>query len=103
MGGWNNNSTVTYWLTYAETMVTRMKGRNAAWLTFNEAFFYIISETKNYVFDGSVLVPVLMAANLISCHRAAYDMIHQIDPVSTFPVIALKEFLIPRVLQGLYS
>lgn len=62
-------------------MVTRMKGNNAAWLTFNEVFFYIIAETKNFLLEGRVLLPPIMAANLISCHRAAYDMIHQIDPV----------------------
>lgn len=103
MGGWNSDSIVSHWLNYAQTMVMRMKGHRAAWLTFNEAFFYIISETQKFGVEGKVLLPPVMAGNLVSCHRAAYDMIHQLDPVSMLVLWKFSGFIADTRAEGLNS
>lgn len=75
---WNNAKTVDDFVTYTTVVAEHFKGLGARWLTFNEAFFYIISETAR----RPQTVQALMSRNLIAAHRAAYDVIHRIDPGS---------------------
>ncbi|MEO5877919.1 MAG: family 1 glycosylhydrolase [Streptosporangiaceae bacterium] len=83
-GAWTNQRTVDQWLRFARFIVNRYKsdkkhkGEQAIWITFNEASYYILDELRN---KGLTLAQVpTMQANLIKAHRAAYDMIHRVDP-----------------------
>jgi beta-glucosidase len=77
-GGWANKKTAAQWLRFARFVVNRYHGQGVMWITFNEASQYILHE----VTEGKMPVrdiPV-MRAGLIKAHRAAYDMIHKVDP-----------------------
>jgi beta-glucosidase len=77
-GGWANKKTAAQWLRFARFVVNRYRGQGVMWITFNEASQYILHE----VTDGRMPVSKIpvMRAGLIRAHRAAYDMIHKVDP-----------------------
>ncbi|WP_037559845.1 family 1 glycosylhydrolase [Spirillospora albida] len=75
---WQNRRTERDWLRHARFIVDRYKGQGVIWITFNEASAYIFKEfTTRPLNVGQV---VTMRDALIRTHRAAYDMIHEVDP-----------------------
>jgi len=77
-GAWDKFETVDKWIKHATRVVTRYKGRGALWITINEPTEYQVRDSQ---YRGTnVLQQALMIANLISAHRRAYDLIHQLDP-----------------------
>lgn len=77
-GAWRNARTVEDWLKFVRFVVKRYGGPDVLWITFNEASQYIFHE----VADGGMplsKVPV-MSRNLVRAHRAAYDLIHRLQP-----------------------
>lgn len=77
-GAWNNGRTSKDFLTFAQAIVERYKGRGALWVTFNEPTVYTQDELQNQ--PGTD--PGRMLGNLVAAHRAAYTMIHRVDPGS---------------------
>jgi beta-glucosidase len=73
---WNNAKTVGDYLTYAKLIAERYKGLGASYITFNEAFFYMIVEQVYRPLTNLLL----MSNNLIEAHNRAYDLIHAVDP-----------------------
>jgi beta-glucosidase len=77
-GAWDNPQTIKDWLAEARFVVNRYKGENVMWITFNEPSAYLLEEFEHRTMT---LTQVLAMRNaLISAHRQAYAMIHQIDP-----------------------
>jgi beta-glucosidase len=77
-GAWDNPDTGTGWLANAHRIVSRYAGLGVLWITFNEPTIYLSNETK-YRPMNPVQV-ALMQTHLVRTHRAAYDLIHQLDP-----------------------
>ena len=77
-GAWADPRTRTDWLRNARFIVDRYKGQGVIWITFNEASVYITNELASRPM-GPVQT-VRMRGALVKAHRAAYDMIHQVDP-----------------------
>jgi beta-glucosidase len=77
-GGWDSDETVEDWLTNARRVVERYKDTGAIWITVNEPTIYLQNEITN----GGLQAwqAPWMAARLVTVHRRAYDMIHQLDP-----------------------
>jgi beta-glucosidase len=79
-GGWTTDAIIDRWLTHAERVIERYAGQDALWITFNEPTVYMQMELTN----GGVnawQVPA-MFDRLVRAHRAAYDLIHRLDPAS---------------------
>ncbi|MEW2354959.1 family 1 glycosylhydrolase [Spirillospora sp. NPDC029432] len=77
-GSWDDPRTSADWLRHARFMVERYRGQGVIWITFNEASQYIYHETMmRPMHPGQLLA---MRDALIRTHRAAYDMIHEVDP-----------------------
>jgi beta-glucosidase len=77
-GGWPAARTIGDYLAFVQGIVTRYRGKGIIWLTFNECFPYLQLELLN---GGITLGQVpAMAANLVTAHRQAYDLIHALDP-----------------------
>ncbi|GAB3155949.1 family 1 glycosylhydrolase [Amycolatopsis stemonae] len=77
-GGWDSDRTVDAWLANARRVVERYKGLGAIWITINEPTVYLQNETTNGGLAGWKLP--WAQARLVTVHRAAYDLIHQLDP-----------------------
>ncbi|GGV19516.1 putative glycosyl hydrolase (beta-glucosidase) [Actinomadura cremea] len=77
-GAWDNARTQEDWLRHAEFVVNRYKDMDVLWVTFNEASSYIYRELTHRPLDLGQLLTMQKA--LVKTHRAAYDMIHRIDP-----------------------
>ena len=77
-GAWDNADTVTGWLANAQRVVTRYAGLGVLWITFNEPTIYLSKEIQYRAMNPVQIA--LMQARLVSTHRAAYDLIHQLDP-----------------------
>jgi beta-glucosidase len=78
LGGWTWPGIVTAWMSHANQVVSRYKGRGVMWITINEPTQYISNEGK---FGGlNSTQQTQMATYLVSAHRQAYDMIHTLDP-----------------------
>lgn len=77
-GGWDVDATVTDWLANARRVVDRYKGKGAIWITINEPTIYVQNEISNGGLQG--WQAPWMQARLVTVHRRAYDMIHQLDP-----------------------
>lgn len=77
-GGWDSDRTVDAWLANARRVVDRYKGLGALWITINEPTVYLQNETANGGLAGWKLP--WAQARLVRVHRAAYDLIHQLDP-----------------------
>jgi beta-glucosidase len=77
-GGWDSDKTVDDWLTNARRVVERYQNKGAIWITVNEPTVYLQNEITN----GGLRAwqAPWMAARLVTAHRQAYDMIHQLDP-----------------------
>jgi beta-glucosidase len=77
-GGWDNQKTVDDWLTNARRVVDRYKGKGAIWITINEPTVYVQNEIEN----GGIQAwqAPWMQSRLVTVHRRAYDLIHQLDP-----------------------
>jgi beta-glucosidase len=77
-GGWDNQKTVDDWLTNARRVVDRYKGKGAIWITVNEPTVYVQNEIAN----GGIQAwqAPWMQSRLVTVHRRAYDLIHQLDP-----------------------
>jgi beta-glucosidase len=77
-GAWDTERTMTDWLANARTVVSRYAGLGVQWITFNEPTVYLEKELQ---YRPMNLVQVLlMRQHLVATHRAAYDLIHQLDP-----------------------
>ncbi|MEV5570911.1 family 1 glycosylhydrolase [Spirillospora sp. NPDC052269] len=77
-GGWGDPRTVADWLDEVSFIVRRYRGMGVIWITFNEASFYLVRELAD-----APLTPAqadVMRAGLVKAHRAAYDLIHRLDP-----------------------
>ncbi|TDC80651.1 family 1 glycosylhydrolase [Actinomadura sp. 7K507] len=77
-GAWDNPQTQKDWLRNAKFIVDRYKDDDVIWITFNEASSYIYRELRFRPMNIGQLLTMRDA--LIKTHRAAYDMIHRIDP-----------------------
>jgi beta-glucosidase len=77
-GAWDSDATVTDWLTNARRVVDRYKGKGAIWITVNEPTIY----AQNEIANGGIQAwqSPWMFSRLVTVHRRAYDMIHQLDP-----------------------
>ncbi|MGH3647466.1 MAG: family 1 glycosylhydrolase [Micromonosporaceae bacterium] len=77
-GGWGSDRTVTDWLANARRVVQRYADQGAIWITFNEPTVYVQFEVSNgglQPWQGPG-----MYSRLVTAHRRAYDMIHELDP-----------------------
>jgi beta-glucosidase len=77
-GAWTNPRTVSDWLRHARFMVERYRGQGVIWITFNEASQYLFHETLERPLGPLGILAMRQA--LITAHRDAYDMIHEVDP-----------------------
>lgn len=77
-GAWDNPRTQDDWLRNARFVVDRYKNQGVIWITFNEASAYIYKELTHRSMDLGQMLKMRDA--LIKTHRAAYDMIHKVDP-----------------------
>jgi beta-glucosidase len=77
-GAWDNPRTVRDWLRQARRVVERYRGQGVIWITFNEASGYILQEAAGRRINLAQMLTMRNA--LIKAHRAAYDMIHRLDP-----------------------
>ncbi|MBW8485209.1 family 1 glycosylhydrolase [Actinomadura parmotrematis] len=77
-GAWDDPRTAADWLANARFLVDRYKGRGVIWITFNEASQYLYHEFRDRPMSAAQLLTMRDA--LIRTHRAAYDMIHKVDP-----------------------
>jgi len=77
-GGWTNDQVIEQWLANARRVVQRYADDDALWITFNEPTVYVQMELTN----GGIKpweAPG-MFTRLVTAHRAAYDLIHELDP-----------------------
>jgi beta-glucosidase len=77
-GGWDTDRTRDAWLANARRVVERYKGLGALWITINEPTIYQQQETGNGGLAG--WKAPWMYSRLVQVHRAAYDLIHSLDP-----------------------
>ncbi|MFC6880149.1 glycoside hydrolase family 1 protein [Actinomadura yumaensis] len=77
-GAWDDPRTQADWLRNARFLVNRYKGQGVIWITFNEASQYLYRETLSRPMNLGQLAAMRTA--LRRTHRAAYDMIHRVDP-----------------------
>ncbi|GAA1560036.1 family 1 glycosylhydrolase [Actinomadura kijaniata] len=77
-GAWDNPATARAWLENARFVVRRYRGQGVIWITFNEASQYLYQELTARPMNPVQLAT--MRAALVRTHRAAYDMIHELDP-----------------------
>ncbi|RZQ66041.1 family 1 glycosylhydrolase [Amycolatopsis suaedae] len=77
-GGWTTDAMIDRWLTNARRVVQRYAGADALWITFNEPTVYVQMELTN----GGIKVweAPAMFDRLVRAHRAAYDIVHELDP-----------------------
>jgi beta-glucosidase len=77
-GGWDTDRTRDAWLANARRVVDRYKGLGALWITINEPTVYLQQEISN----GGLAAwkAPWMLSRLVQVHRAAYDLIHTLDP-----------------------
>lgn len=77
-GGWPHEGTPQGWLANARRVVERYRGLGALWITFNEPTIYLQHEARR-----RPMTPVeteLMRQRVVATHRAAYELIHELDP-----------------------
>lgn len=77
-GAWDNPKTRADWLGNARFIVNRYKRQGVIWITFNEASAYMYKELTMRPMNLGQLAAMRTA--LTKTHRAAYDMIHKVDP-----------------------
>ncbi|WP_433142525.1 glycoside hydrolase family 1 protein [Actinomadura nitritigenes] len=77
-GAWDDPKTQAEWLSNARFIVNRYKRQGAIWITFNEASAYMYKELTMRPMNLGQLAAMRTA--LTRTHRAAYDMIHKLDP-----------------------
>lgn len=77
-GGWSNPRTVADWLDEARFVVRRYRGMGVIWITFNEASVYLVREFADAPL--TLAQTGTMKSALAKAHRAAYDLIHRLDP-----------------------
>lgn len=82
-GGWENPDVVSYFESYARYIVTQLKDLCDFWVTINEPVVYF---QKGYWEGGGPpgkrdpLKGYLVIRHMLNAHRAAYDIIHDIQP-----------------------
>ncbi|MWA04567.1 family 1 glycosylhydrolase [Actinomadura sp. LD22] len=77
-GAWDAPETQADWLRNARFIVHRYKHQGVIWITFNEASAYMYKELTMRPMNLGQLAAMRTA--LTRTHRAAYDMIHKLDP-----------------------
>ncbi|MGI5166724.1 glycoside hydrolase family 1 protein [Spirillospora sp. CA-253888] len=77
-GAWDDPRTQADWLRNARFLAERYRGLGVLWITFNEASQYLYHELLSRPMNPAQLATMRTA--LIRTHRAAYDMIHKVDP-----------------------
>ncbi|MFD0691620.1 glycoside hydrolase family 1 protein [Actinomadura fibrosa] len=77
-GAWDDPRTQDDWLRNARFLVDRYKRQGVIWITFNEASAYLYKELVTRPMNPAQLATMRTA--LVRTHRAAYDMIHKVDP-----------------------
>ena len=95
-GGWASAKTVEDWLVNARRIVERYRDAGAIWITVNEPTVYLQHEITN----GGLAAwqAPSMQARLVTVHRRAYDLIHQLDPDS---LVSSNAAYIPSVQAAL--
>ncbi|MQY04517.1 family 1 glycosylhydrolase [Actinomadura macrotermitis] len=96
-GGWDDPRTGPDWLRNARFLVDRYKGQGVIWITFNEASQHLYHELRARPMSPAQLATMRDA--LLRTHRAAYDMIHRVDPGA--PVTSNVAY--GSVLNGLFD
>lgn len=77
-GGWLCEDVVALWSAHAERVVRRYAGRGVTWITINEPSIYVDMERANRrLWPKQVGI---MRRRLVEAHRAAYGLIHELDP-----------------------
>ncbi|MBO2454262.1 glycoside hydrolase family 1 protein [Actinomadura barringtoniae] len=77
-GAWDNPQTVNDWLREAKFIVDRYKRQGVIWITFNEVSQNLYHELLARPMNPDQFMK--MRAGITKAHRAAYDMIHKVDP-----------------------
>jgi beta-glucosidase len=77
-GSWAAKRTVADFLRYTREVVSRYRRYARYWLTFNEAYFYILAEQVYRPLAGEQVQA--MADHLVSAHRRAHALIHRLQP-----------------------
>ena len=77
-GGLLEPRTVDDFLRFVRLVVSRFGASNKRWLTFNEASLYTVMEVLRRRLGPLQLVR--MSRQVVRAHRAAYDLIHELDP-----------------------
>lgn len=97
-GGWDVDVTVTDWLANARRVVDRYKNKGAIWITINEPTIYVQNEIGNGAIEA--WQAPWMLSRLVQAHRAAYDMIHQLDAGA---MVSSNAAYLPGGLQSFYD
>ncbi len=77
-GAMTNPKTVDDYLSFVTTVVDRYGAEIDRYLTFNEPYFYELTEQQYHPLSRDQAAA--MQANLVDAHRRAYDLIHERDP-----------------------
>ena len=83
LGGWANEASISYFEKYVRKVVEALGEYVTLWCTINEPNVYLV---YGYVYDSfppggqGLKTAVLVAANLVRAHAAAYRAIHAIQP-----------------------
>lgn len=82
-GGWENRSAVSYFASYVRFVATQLGDLCDFWVTINEPTVYA---SEGYLFGRWLpgkrdpLSSATVLKNLLKAHRAAYGIIHEIQP-----------------------
>jgi len=82
-GGWENHDVVSYFESYVRFIVTQLKDLCDFWITVNEPAVYTV---EGYLFGSwpprarDPLKAFIVARHMLKAHRAAYRIIHDIQP-----------------------
>lgn len=82
-GGWENQDTVSYFASFVRFIVTQLGDLCNFWVTINEPTIYA---SESYLWGRWLpgkrdpLSSATVLKNLLKAHRAAYEIIHEIQP-----------------------
>src|SRR3972149_2774810 len=82
-GGWENRGAASYFASYVRFVVTQLGDLCDFWVTINEPTVYA---SEGYLFGRWLpgkrdpLSSATVLKNLLKAHRAAYEIIHEIQP-----------------------
>ncbi|NKQ54934.1 glycoside hydrolase family 1 protein [Amycolatopsis sp. K13G38] len=79
-GGFAKPATVDGFLAFTAKIAQRYRDLGVLWVTFNEPVAFLTEELRIGALNP-VEIPVWQA-NVVRAHRAAYDLVHRIDPTA---------------------